>query len=82
MYVIIKQCYILQDSRFNISPFSLKFDTEFVGWSKWTIGVHVPLMDPLFASSNLDFSNLHFSLRLFSIPEIKFSLTLITTELL
>lgn len=43
--------------------------------------LHIPLVDPLFASSNLDFSNLHFSLRLFSIPEIKFSLTLTTTEL-
>ena len=31
----------------------------------------LPFVEPLFASSNLDLSNLHFSLKLLSIPEMQ-----------
>ena len=58
----------MKTSSLSPLPSNIAEKIEMFYWRAIENDIFSPLLEPLFASSNLDFNSLHFSLRLLSIP--------------
>ena len=73
----VRELYSINWSKSTIKYFTCKTPEGHKSWSDLVVEgkkpnvISLPFVVPLFASSNFDLSNLHFSLKLLSIPEMQ-----------